>query len=160
MIEFYPFSLYPQIMSSICRNPLNESKSSPEPHLSLLASSMNGLLSSSVRSFHSAPSRLEISELCILREIYRGPEPEVSYVSSCFRSKFGSYISSTLFTGWGRRMSHRKWNNVPNGLRLRGWPDWPIISFPVRHSVSHASTFSLCSSDHTSQPVSEEWSIY
>lgn len=33
---------------------------------SLFASSMNGLFSVSVRSFHSAPSRFEISELCIL----------------------------------------------------------------------------------------------
>ena len=37
------------------------------PHLSLLASSMKGLLSASVSSFQSAPSRLEISELCIWR---------------------------------------------------------------------------------------------
>lgn len=35
-------------------------------YLSLLASSMKGLFSVSVRSFHSAPSRLDISELCIL----------------------------------------------------------------------------------------------
>ena len=34
--------------------------------LSRLASSMNGRFSSSVSSFHSAPSLLEISELCIL----------------------------------------------------------------------------------------------
>lgn len=34
--------------------------------LSLLASSMKGLFSDSVRCFHSVPSRLLISELCIL----------------------------------------------------------------------------------------------
>ena len=34
-------------------------------YLSLLASSMKGLFSTSVSIFHSAPSRLEISELCI-----------------------------------------------------------------------------------------------
>ena len=33
--------------------------------LSLLASSMNGLFSASDNNFHSAPSRLLISELCI-----------------------------------------------------------------------------------------------
>ena len=35
------------------------------PHLNLFASSMNGLLSRSESSFQSAPSRFEISELCI-----------------------------------------------------------------------------------------------
>ena len=35
-------------------------------YLKRFASSMNGLLSTSVSSFQSAPSRLEISELCIL----------------------------------------------------------------------------------------------
>ena len=34
-------------------------------HLKRLASSMKGLLSASVKSFQSAPSLLDISELCI-----------------------------------------------------------------------------------------------
>ena len=41
-------------------------KSNKLSHLKRLASSMKGLLSPSVSNFQSAPSRLEISELCIL----------------------------------------------------------------------------------------------
>ena len=42
-------------------------------------------------------------------------------------------------------MSHRKWNNMPNGSHRQVWPIRPVIPFPVRYYVS-----SLCTCMRTS----------
>ena len=37
-------------------------------------------------------------------------------------------------------MSHRKWNNGPNELDWPVRPIWPVVPFPVLHSMSPGGT--------------------
>ena len=57
------------------------------------------------------------------------------------RLHFKVKIPSSSSTVWIRLMSHRKWNNRPNGLHWPVRPIQPIIPFPVRHPQYPHNTY-------------------
>ena len=68
--------------------------------------------------------------------------------TDCRRQSSDSQRPSEWYTGWGCRMSHRKWNNGPNRLNWPLMPIQPVIPFCVRHSVSPSGNYLSFAESH------------